>query len=97
MPNFLFFVFVAFVFHLPYFFYYFLFFAIETFYCQICLCNQQIEEGTRLDCGHIFCSSCIEQYLNIKIREAEVIILAFIFLKLSFYCVEGGFFSLPSH
>mmetsp|Transcript_24891 Transcript_24891/g.67225 ORF Transcript_24891/g.67225 Transcript_24891/m.67225 type:complete len:228 (-) Transcript_24891:923-1606(-) len=45
----------------------------ETYYCQICMCNESLEEcGHTLDCGHTFCKSCISQYLTIKVTEAQV-------------------------
>lgn len=43
-----------------------------TFYCQICMYNEPLSNGFTLPCKHTFCKECITQYVQIKVREAQV-------------------------
>eukprot|EP01087_Luapelamoeba_hula_P021458 TRINITY_DN7507_c0_g1_i2.p1 TRINITY_DN7507_c0_g1~~TRINITY_DN7507_c0_g1_i2.p1 ORF type:complete len:499 (-),score=55.43 TRINITY_DN7507_c0_g1_i2:70-1566(-) len=41
--------------------------------CPICFCDYRIEEMYTLDnCFHRFCFSCLGEYLNVKIKDADV-------------------------
>ncbi|KAM7174752.1 ankyrin repeat and IBR domain-containing protein 1 isoform 4-T7 [Macrochelys suwanniensis] len=45
---------------------------IETILCDICMCNISIfEDPVDMPCGHEFCRSCWEAFLNLKIQEGE--------------------------
>ncbi|XP_074840857.1 ankyrin repeat and IBR domain-containing protein 1 isoform X4 [Carettochelys insculpta] len=45
---------------------------IETILCDICMCNISIfEDPVDMPCGHEFCRSCWEAFLNMKIQEGE--------------------------
>ena len=46
--------------------------ARETYRCQICLMNQEFEEGVTLPCGHTFCADCLLMFATSKINEAIV-------------------------
>lgn len=43
--------------------------AKEKFQCKICFCDEKLENGVNLDCGHITCTDCFAAYLEVKIRE----------------------------
>ncbi|XP_030406411.1 ankyrin repeat and IBR domain-containing protein 1 isoform X5 [Gopherus evgoodei] len=45
---------------------------IETILCNICMCNISVfEDPVDMPCGHEFCRSCWEAFLNLKIQEGE--------------------------
>ncbi|XP_065439140.1 ankyrin repeat and IBR domain-containing protein 1 isoform X5 [Chrysemys picta bellii] len=45
---------------------------IETILCDICMCNISVfEDPVDMPCGHEFCRSCWEAFLNLKIQEGE--------------------------
>eukprot|EP00930_Biecheleria_cincta_P028351 TRINITY_DN19788_c0_g1_i1.p1 TRINITY_DN19788_c0_g1~~TRINITY_DN19788_c0_g1_i1.p1 ORF type:complete len:589 (-),score=79.68 TRINITY_DN19788_c0_g1_i1:309-2075(-) len=43
--------------------------ANERFTCKICFCEEKLEDGVNLDCGHITCTECFASYLELKVRE----------------------------
>lgn len=44
----------------------------ETILCDICMCSISIfEDPVDMPCGHEFCRSCWEAFLNLKIQEGE--------------------------
>lgn len=43
--------------------------ANERFTCQICFCEEKLQDGVNLDCGHISCTECFSAYLELKVRE----------------------------
>lgn len=45
----------------------------ETYYCQICLGNCPASDGFQLSsCGHIFCSHCLQSYVEKRLPEAAL-------------------------
>lgn len=45
----------------------------ETFMCQICFENVSVAKAFRLSkCGHLFCESCLQNYLQFKVGEGQV-------------------------
>ncbi|XP_068942263.1 ankyrin repeat and IBR domain-containing protein 1 isoform X2 [Petaurus breviceps papuanus] len=45
---------------------------LDTALCDICMCNISVfEDPVDMPCGHDFCRSCWEAFLNLKIQEGE--------------------------
>jgi len=43
------------------------------FFCSICLNNVERKEQAKLCCEHEFCHKCVEEYVNLEIKEARVL------------------------